>query len=197
MTSTSAQSPVYIRSKNGTPLYERKCSGCGTVSAVDRRSLNKKCHDCAMKDRRKHGLATKNGTHPLYKLLNAMIARCKYPSATNYKYYGGRGISVCKEWTQSPEAFVKWARENGWEPGLEIDRIDNDGNYCPENCRFVTHQHNSQRRSHITTTAKQAKKVRDALSSGLNVSEAAKSAGVSYMVAWHINASDSVWGNVR
>jgi hypothetical protein len=74
-----------------------------------------------------------------------MKFRCskKYENNKDYKYYGGRGISVCPEWENDPVEFYNWCIENGWKKGLQIDRIDNDGNYEPGNCRFVTTQENN------------------------------------------------------
>ncbi len=62
------------------------------------------------------------------------------------KNYKKRGIKVCEEW-QSFDAFLKWAVESGFRPELQIDRIDNDGNYEPENCRWVTHAEQQQNTS--------------------------------------------------
>lgn len=70
-----------------------------------------------------------------------MHERCEYPQHKSYAYYGGRGIFVSSEWGEFPP-FYEWSIRNGYEPGLKLDRRDNDGPYSPTNCRFVTHQQN-------------------------------------------------------
>jgi hypothetical protein len=83
--------------------------------------------------------------HPLYMRLMNMIQRCHNPKASGYVYYGEKGISVCYTWRNDPSSFIRWANANGWEPGLTIDRINNDGDYEPDNCRFITASENYSR----------------------------------------------------
>ena len=68
-----------------------------------------------------------------------MIERCYYPKHKDYHNYGGRGITVCEEWREHPKAFIEWIEKEGnYKRGLTLDRIDRDGNYEPDNCRFST-----------------------------------------------------------
>lgn len=84
----------------------------------------------------KHG----HSYNPLWHVWHGMIDRCNNEVNRAYENYGGRGISVCSEWVGDVAAFVKWGEANGYvrNVGLELDRINNDGNYKPGNCRFVT-----------------------------------------------------------
>lgn len=72
-----------------------------------------------------------------------MLKRCYKEDNKGYKDYGARGIKVCEEWRNDCCVFYKWAQETGYNETLQLDRIDNNGNYCPENCRWVTPQENS------------------------------------------------------
>lgn len=86
-----------------------------------------------------------DGPYKLYQIYIEMKRRCYDRSRSNYKYYGGKGIQICAEWKMSYSLFRTWALNNGYKEGLSIDRIDKDGNYCPENCRWITRSENSRR----------------------------------------------------
>mgnify|MGYP003307283259 CR=1 FL=1 len=83
----------------------------------------------------------------LHNVWSNMISRCTDKRKESFQNYGGRGITVCDEWMDSFDAFVEWMNENGYRPGLTLDRIDNDKGYCPSNCRLATmkEQQNNRR----------------------------------------------------
>lgn len=85
--------------------------------------------------------------HPIHERYMSIKDRCYNKNFHHYHRYGGRGISVCPEWLNDFMLFYTWCVQNGWRRGLQLDRINNDGNYCPENCRFTTARVNSNNRS--------------------------------------------------
>ena len=143
------------KDKRGKWLWECRCE-CGTIGLVTANSLktgNSKSCGCWKKEQ----TSTTKTTHGksqtrLYKIWLGMKKRCNNPKSSIYKHYGGRGITVCGEWS-SFEPFYEWSMGNGYEDTLTIDRIDVNGNYEPSNCRWVTaqQQHYNTRKSHFIT----------------------------------------------
>lgn len=97
---------------------------------------------------------TRNGesTTRLCRIWSSMRGRCLNPKKSDYRYYGGKGVRVCEEWNDY-ENFKKWALENGYAENLTIDRINVDGDYEPQNCRWSTRkvQANNTTRNHYVT----------------------------------------------
>lgn len=124
---------------------------CGSETIVVGNKLRnghtKSC-GCLQKERTSKAKKTHGRTRePLHVLWVGMRSRCNNENHTSYEDYGKRGITVCDEWSDY-ENFRKWALQNGYKKGLEIDRIDNDKGYSPENCRWVTRKANMRNTRH-------------------------------------------------
>lgn len=91
----------------------------------------------------------------LYSVWHVMRGRCSNPNAQQWRWYGARGVSVCEQW-QTYASFREWAYANGYQPdvGLSLDRIDCDGDYSPDNCRWAdATMQNNNRRNNLQVTA--------------------------------------------
>lgn len=129
-----------IKSKG---IYYKALCECGYVGIVYgsriARKLNKGCRQCGWNSIKTHGLYKT----PEYRIWNGMRDRCTNPKTTGYENYGGRGIKVCERWN----SFTNFLQDMGKRtPGMTLDRIDNNGNYEPSNCAWVTPKQNSNNR---------------------------------------------------
>lgn len=135
---------LYKKNRNRSWKWVLQCD-CGSILIKDIKYFhNTYSCGCLIKDRARdlgkcnvsHG---QTGTR-LYHIWMGMKARCLCETNKAYSSYGGRGISICKEWADSFEEFHKWAVASGYDDTLIIDRENNDGNYEPSNCRWVTYK---------------------------------------------------------
>lgn len=151
---------------DGNAVWECVCD-CGGVKKTTAKNLlsggTKSC-GCLQKEKASKVARTindrlmqsKETEHPSYKhgesrtrlygIWLHMNDRCRNKNNTAYSHYGGRGISVCEEWSNSYETFRDWALANGYDDSLSIDRIDPNGNYTPGNCRWATKSQQSSNR---------------------------------------------------
>lgn len=129
-------------------VWRCRCIPCGQVVLMHARQLidtKRRSCGCLLQGQRRFKPADKIArSHPLWVVWRAMKDRCYNRKHDSYVYYGARGIRVCRQWLHDSSVFIAWGQSHGWQPGLELDREDVNGNYSPGNCRFVTASENQR-----------------------------------------------------
>lgn len=132
---------------------------------------------------------------PEYEVWQDMKKRCTNPSCEHYCYYGGRGISVCERW-HSFEAFIS---DMGRRPSAKhrLDRIDNNGDYEPGNCQWITHEENCQKRSNQKLNAEKVRGIREKYAEGgSSLVDLGREYGVDKALIWQV-VKRRIWRNVE
>ena len=179
--------------KYGKPnrLIMCKCD-CGKISNVKTSSLlngNTKSCGCMKLEASArngkistpiHGLSKTS----LYQTWADMKRRCYNKNHKEFHLWGGRGIIVCSEWLNNPKEFIEWSLKNNYRKGLQLDRTNNDGNYEPNNCRFVTPAINSRNSRRTKLTQSEVYEIRESNSKN-------------YIIAIEYNVDRSVISKIR
>jgi len=181
----------------------RKCNRCEQILPLSKYHRDKQlhcgyrytCKCCANTAAKRSRIRSYVRTNGLISTYRSMKSRCYNRKHNSFARYGGRGITVCDQWLISFESFRRWAEENGRRNGLQIDRINNDGPYAPENCRWVVPAINVRNREATKLTDQKVSQIRDLLNLGKPQAEIANQFGVDQSLISTIRTG-KIWKDV-
>ena len=139
-----------FKSNDGHRMFHIKCTECGWETDAQMHQINylgKQCTHVNIAN----GYSYRHGNHikneRLRRTFCDMTNRCYNPNDKDYHWYGAKGIKICQEWIDNPKSFEEWALVHGYEDNLTIDRIEENKDYCPDNCRWITRKDNAKYKS--------------------------------------------------
>lgn len=139
------------KSKDGHKVYRIRCSQCGWETNIEARFIIRLCQTC--KHTNCAGQYKSNAKNLSWKnqrikyIYSGLIQRCYNQNEKSYRWYGAKGVRICKEWLCNPLAFEEWALASGYAEDLTIDRKNSADDYCPTNCRWVSLFENAKYKS--------------------------------------------------
>ena len=135
------------RHQDGHAIYKGICVECGFVrfGKIDDLKDAIKCRHIGIDGQYRHSTVWEN--HRIGKIFRGMKRRCYNENDNSYQWYGAKGVKVCDEWMANPKLFEDWSLSHGYSDGLTIDRIYEDKDYCPDNCRWIPNNDNAKYKS--------------------------------------------------
>lgn len=139
-----------FKSNDGHRMFHIKCSKCGWETDAQMHQINHLSKQCTHANNA-NGYSYRHGNYikdkRLRRIFHGMIDRCYNPTDRDYRWYGSKGVKIHQGWIDNPKSFEEWAIANGYKDDLTIDRIEENKNYCPDNCRWITREDNSKYKS--------------------------------------------------
>lgn len=135
------------RYNDGHAMYIGVCIKCGFNRIARYNDLKKTLHCNHMNVNGEYAQLTDWNNSRIGNIFRGMKQRCYNSNDKAYRWYGKKGIGICDEWLNHPQLFEKWSIENGYADDLTIDRIDENKDYCPDNCRWIARDNNAKYKS--------------------------------------------------
>lgn len=171
-------------------ICECECGKEVRVLLYNLKNGHTKSCGCLKEEHRQGSIKHNLSTTRICNIWHLMKSRCYQENCNGYESYGGRGIVVCPEWLNDLNAFYEWAIKNGYKENLTLDRVNNNGNYEPSNCRWVTKRFNSQYKGSTILDENKARGIRMLIGAEYRLIDIAKYYGITPSHVSHIKNND-------